>query len=67
MTATAAWGRTGSRLTGLPVAARTAEAAYPLYDQYIGDVYEGASGTWPTGKKVFAYKPVGVCFDQWLG
>lgn len=41
--------------------------AYPLYDQYIGDVYEGASGTWPTGKKVFAYKPVGVCFNQWLG
>ncbi|MFD9973404.1 hypothetical protein ACFWZR_03695 [Streptomyces sp. NPDC059017] len=41
--------------------------AYPLYDQYIGNVYEGTSGSWPTGKKVYAYKPVGVCFNQWLG
>ncbi|MEU2261214.1 hypothetical protein ABZ557_13220 [Streptomyces sp. NPDC019645] len=40
---------------------------YQLYDQYIADVYEGAAGTFPTRKKVFAYKPVGVCFNQWLG
>jgi hypothetical protein len=40
--------------------------AFPLYEQYIGEVWEGVSGAFPTGKRVFAYKPVGVCFNQWL-
>lgn len=38
--------------------------AYPLYDQYQGDAYS-ADGRWDTGKKVWAYKPVGVCFNSW--
>ncbi|MFJ8078975.1 hypothetical protein ACIQ7Q_34850 [Streptomyces sp. NPDC096176] len=40
--------------------------AYPLFDQYVGDVWEGVSGAFPTGKRAYAYKPVGVCFNQWL-
>ncbi|GGW25335.1 hypothetical protein [Streptomyces xantholiticus] len=40
--------------------------AFPLYDQYVGEVWEGVSGAFPTGKHVYAYKPVGVCFNQWL-
>ncbi|MFD3550620.1 hypothetical protein ACFWWA_00735 [Streptomyces goshikiensis] len=39
--------------------------AFPLYDVYQGDAYQGVGGDLPTGKKVWAYKPVGVCFNQW--
>ncbi|MCJ1677857.1 hypothetical protein MTF65_10980 [Streptomyces sp. APSN-46.1] len=40
--------------------------AFPLYDVFVGDAWSGAGGRFPTGKKVYAYKPVGVCFNQWL-
>ncbi|MFF1561886.1 hypothetical protein [Streptomyces sp. NPDC058279] len=39
--------------------------AFPLYDVYQADAYTGSTGNYPTGKKVWAYKPVGVCFNQW--
>ncbi|MFB6513104.1 hypothetical protein ACFCXF_14440 [Streptomyces virginiae] len=39
--------------------------AFPLYDVYEGDVYVGVGGGLPTGKRVWASKPVGVCFNQW--
>ncbi|MBT2406333.1 hypothetical protein J7I97_03490 [Streptomyces sp. ISL-87] len=39
--------------------------AFPLYDVYEGNAYQGVGGNLPTGKKVWAYKPVGVCFNQW--
>ncbi|MFD5883419.1 hypothetical protein [Streptomyces yangpuensis] len=38
--------------------------AFPLYDVFEGDAYSGVGGL-PTGKRVWAYKPVGVCFNQW--
>ncbi|WP_432112613.1 hypothetical protein [Streptomyces sp. YPW6] len=38
--------------------------AYPLYDNYIGHAYHNDFS--PTGKYVRAYKPVGVCFNQWV-
>ncbi len=40
--------------------------AYPLYNLYEGWVYEGVSGKIPTYKRAWAYKPIGVCFNQWL-
>ncbi len=39
--------------------------AFPLYDVYEGYVYVGVGGNLPTGKRVWANKPVGVCFNQW--
>ncbi|MFB7176866.1 hypothetical protein ACFCYI_04055 [Streptomyces sp. NPDC056257] len=39
--------------------------AFPLYDIYEGEAWSGAGGDLPTGKRVWAYKPVGVCFNQW--
>ncbi|MFD6115303.1 hypothetical protein ACFWG0_35130 [Streptomyces yangpuensis] len=39
--------------------------AFPLYDVFEGDAHHGVGGGLPTGKKVWAYKPVGVCFNQW--
>ncbi|MEV8534724.1 hypothetical protein [Streptomyces sp. NPDC051211] len=40
--------------------------AYPLYNMHQGDVWEGLQPSLPTGKRVYAYKPVGVCFNQWV-
>lgn len=37
--------------------------AFPLYDVYLGDVYRMFGSD--TGKDVYAYKPVGVCFNSW--
>ncbi|MEU5069192.1 hypothetical protein AB0G95_34705 [Streptomyces virginiae] len=39
--------------------------AFPLYDVFEGDAHAGVGGGLPTGKRVWAYKPVGVCFNQW--
>ncbi|MFF8264989.1 hypothetical protein [Streptomyces virginiae] len=39
--------------------------AFPLYDIFEGDAHAGVGGGLPTGKRVWAYKPVGVCFNQW--
>ncbi|MFE2529324.1 hypothetical protein ACFXEL_34430 [Streptomyces sp. NPDC059382] len=37
--------------------------AFPLYDVYRADVYRLFGSD--TGKDVYAYKPVGVCFNSW--
>ncbi|OEJ22614.1 hypothetical protein BGK67_32585 [Streptomyces subrutilus] len=39
--------------------------AFPLFDVYEGEAWAGVGGDLPTGKRVWAYKPVGVCFNQW--
>ncbi|MGP3691296.1 hypothetical protein ACTVZO_42685 [Streptomyces sp. IBSNAI002] len=39
--------------------------AFPLYDVFEGEAWAGVGGDLPTGKRVWAYKPVGVCFNQW--
>ncbi|MFD0723211.1 hypothetical protein [Streptomyces globosus] len=39
--------------------------AFPLFETYEGEAWSGAGGEFPTGKRVWAYKPVGVCFNQW--
>ncbi|MEV6777621.1 hypothetical protein [Streptomyces syringium] len=36
--------------------------AYPLYDSYVGDVYEGG---WLKTGTATVLKPIGVCFNQW--
>ncbi|MFJ5551841.1 hypothetical protein [Streptomyces sp. NPDC093225] len=42
--------------------------AYPFYRMQVGDVWQGFSGGSgrPTGYQAYAYKPVGVCFNQYL-
>ncbi|MGW5852491.1 hypothetical protein ACWFQ8_31965 [Streptomyces sp. NPDC055254] len=39
--------------------------AFPLYDVYEGEAWAGVGGDLPTGKRVWAHKPIGVCFNQW--
>ncbi|WP_405827362.1 hypothetical protein [Streptomyces sp. NBC_00105] len=39
--------------------------AFPLFDIYEGEAWSGVGGDLPTGKRVWGYKPAGVCFNQW--